>query len=527
MSYLALYRKYRPQSFDEVVEQETVVRILKQALKLKKISHAYLFAGPKGSGKTTLARIFAKGLNCSKGPTQEPCLVCENCTAISKGISLDVMEIDAASNRGIDEIRELKDKINYVPINSRYKVYIIDEAHMLTTQAFNALLKTLEEPPSAVVFILATTEPDKIPPTIMSRCEHFFFKPISLEGLQKKLAEVAMNESINISDSAINLVARVSSGSLRNALSLLEQIATLYEKSITDDMVRAVLEIPDENFVSGFVEALIARDAGELLKKIDLLKTSGKDPKIFLSELVEYMNDLITGYVTGFDFALKKRDSKVLEIMKEQSRKVSMGRLVDIATRLLELSGKLKLYKDQYFPIVLTCLKILDVDMVVETGHLKEPKQETKEQPLPVVVEPQKEPTGEPQPQGEKAPITIEDVNNRWDEIRSLVKTKSVPLFAQLTKVNPVELKGDLLVLDPEKNFYLTMLRKPENVEIIENAIKSIMATDFRIMFLEHEENAVPKEQLIEEIAKKKEVQAVLKLFDGTIVDVKDAQEEE
>lgn len=526
MNYIALYRKYRPQTFDEVVEQETAVRILKQALKLKKISHAYLFAGPKGSGKTTLARILAKGLNCIEGPTDKPCLLCENCISIADGTSLDVMEIDAASNRGIDEIRELKDKINYVPVKSNYKVYIIDEAHMLTPQAFNALLKTLEEPPSNVVFILATTEPDKIPATIMSRCEHLYFKPITLDGLSKKISEVAKRESINIDDEAISLIARVSSGSLRNALSLFEQLITLYDGNITANQVRSVLEIPDENFISSFLNAIMENNPQEVLSKIGLMKDSGKDSKVFLSELIDYLNDLITGYITGFDSIGRKRDKKTIDVMVEQTKKTSLSKLTDISEKLLELSGKLKYFKDPFFPILISSIGMIKIGELAVKQQIKEEnvfQESTKE----ISQEQETKETTSENLSKEKGSFSIEDIKNRWDEIKSVIKTKSVPLYAQMIRVSPIELREDLLVLDPEKNFYLTMLRKPENIEIIENAIKTVLGKVYRVAFLEHDEKpTLQKEDEIEKLSKKKEIQSVLKLFDGTITDIKDLEEE-
>ena len=294
MNYIALYRKYRPQTFEEVVEQDTIVKILRQALKQNKIAHAYLFAGPKGSGKTTVARIFAKGLNCINGPTDAPCMKCKNCISITNGTNLDVLEIDAASNRGIDEIRDLKEKVYYVPVASKYKVYIIDEAHMLTMQAFNALLKTLEEPPSNVVFILATTEPDKIPSTIVSRCERFYFKPISAQGLFNKIKDVATQEKVEISDGAALLISKFSSGSLRNALSILDQAITMYGEKIDEDGIRSLLDVPNENIFTDYLYALLKNDTNAIINILNMVKEGGRDPKIFINELIDYIQDIIT-----------------------------------------------------------------------------------------------------------------------------------------------------------------------------------------------------------------------------------------
>lgn len=528
MNYIALYRKYRPQTFKEVVEQDTIVKILRQALKQKKIAHAYLFAGPKGSGKTTVARIFAKGLNCENGPTDEPCMSCNNCQGITNGTNLDVVEIDAASNRGIDEIRDLKEKIYYVPVYSKYKVYIIDEAHMLTIQAFNALLKTLEEPPSNVVFILATTEPEKIPATIISRCERFYFKPISIDGLFNKIKEVANKEHASITDGAALLIARFASGSLRNALSILDQAITLYDNEIKEDNIRALLDIPDENVFSKLLLSIVRGEVSEILKLINMAKESGRDAKAFLNELIEYIQDMITGKVLNdFKPLESKRDPNFIEVMREQSRYFSLRQLNEYANKYLDTINKLKLYQDSYFPILLTSLELAKVEAVATV----EPTVEREEVVTPEVVEEITISGVEEAPLVEKelseSIITIEQVKARWGEILNIVKGRNAPLYAILLRVNPVEIHEDTISLLPEKKFYLTMLRTSENTDMLLEAIKKVIGKEFKINFVEPgEEVILSKEEKIEQIKQKKEVQEILKLFDGTITDVKDFEEE-
>ena len=234
MAYVALYRKWRPKTFSDLVGQEHVSRTLSQAIETGRVGHAYLFSGPRGTGKTSTAKILAKALNCEQGPTTEPCNECESCRRVNDGTSMDVFEIDAASNRGIDEIRDLRETVKFAPANGKYKVYIIDEVHMLTSEAFNALLKTLEEPPERVVFILATTEVHKVPATIQSRCQRYDFKRIAVREIAERLRYVAENSEIKAEDAALALIARESAGGMRDALSTLDQCASLAEEQVTE-----------------------------------------------------------------------------------------------------------------------------------------------------------------------------------------------------------------------------------------------------------------------------------------------------
>ena len=240
MTYRALYRVWRSQSFADLVGQEHVTRTLKNALKEKRFSHAYLFSGPRGTGKTSTAKIFAKAVNCLEGPAPEPCNRCEPCRRIAEGSLMDVVEIDAASNRGVDEIRDLRDKVKFAPTEVRYKVYIVDEVHMLTTEAFNALLKTLEEPPDHVIFILATTEPHKLPQTIRSRCQHFPFHRISFREIVRHLHRICDAQSVEVDEAALATIARAADGGMRDALSLLDQVLAYADGRVEESTVLAV-----------------------------------------------------------------------------------------------------------------------------------------------------------------------------------------------------------------------------------------------------------------------------------------------
>ena len=292
MAYVALYRRWRPQNFDTLVGQQPVKQALTNALTSGRIAHAYLFAGPRGTGKTSTARILAKALNCDHGPTPKPCGECDNCRRIAEGSSMDVFEIDAASNRGIDEIKALRDQLAFTPVDCRYKVYIIDEVHMLTTEAFNALLKTLEEPPSHVIFILATTDPHKIPATIHSRCQRFDFRRVTVEEIVQHLAMVAQGSGLEADEDALRLIAIQSEGGMRDALSLLDQCGVMAKK-ITAVTVREVLGIVGREALRALVEAIGRQDVPLALSQLAALLEQGKDVRQIVTELIEYLRALL------------------------------------------------------------------------------------------------------------------------------------------------------------------------------------------------------------------------------------------
>ena len=294
MAYVALYRAYRPQKFADVVGQEHIIKTLQNAIKLNKVAHAYLFCGPRGTGKTTLAKIMAKAMNCEKGPTIEPCLECEMCKRITKGTNSDVIEIDAASNNGADDIRALRDTVKFLPSLGQYKVYIIDEVHMLSQAAFNALLKTLEEPPSHVIFILATTEPYKLPNTILSRCQRFDFQSISIDNILKRLRIVSEEEKISITEEALHQIAMSAEGGMRDALSLFDQcISYSQNPTITIDDVLAVSGNVSYLKIIELLNSCISKDESNAIFLIDKIIKEGKEIPRIINDIVLFLRDLL------------------------------------------------------------------------------------------------------------------------------------------------------------------------------------------------------------------------------------------
>ena len=299
MAYVALYRRWRPESFADLVGQEHISRTLSRAVTSGQISHAYLFTGPRGTGKTSTAKILARALNCAEGPTLTPCGVCDSCRSISDGSSMDVFEIDAASNRGIDEIRDLRESVKFAPTEGHYKIYIIDEVHMLTTEAFNALLKTLEEPPERVIFILATTEPHKVPATIQSRCQRYDFHRITVTEIRDRLIYVCKESDIAAEEDALGIIAEQADGGMRDALSILDQCMALAEGTLTAERVQEALGLVGRAWIRRMAGEIAARDAAALIAQLSELLQSGRELKQVLAELAQYFRRLMIAGVGG------------------------------------------------------------------------------------------------------------------------------------------------------------------------------------------------------------------------------------
>jgi DNA polymerase-3 subunit gamma/tau len=498
MKHTTLYRKWRPRAFSGIVGQEAVVRTLRRAIETDRVSHAYLFSGPRGTGKTSTAKVLAMGVNCEKGPTAEPDGTCESCRAIVGNSSLDVLEMDAASNRGIDEIRDLRDKVNLAPASGRVKVYIIDEVHMLTAEAFNALLKMLEEPPEHVVFVLATTEKHKVLPTIISRCQSFDFRRPGIETLTEKLAEISEAEGIEVEPEALTVIAREGRGSFRDAEGLLDQLSSFSEGSITASMVRELLGGVGPEALVEVTYALSERKAADALLVVDRLSNEGKDLGQFVVELLGHLRNLmllphapevaLAGVGTEERAPLEKQadavpTAEVVRLVDALGDALSRVRRGGDPKLELELSF-LTLTRDYTEPDLTAILSRLEtLERAVEDGNLKSPPatmanaaEAPREASRPVEREPEQD-VSEPEGPSREVPAREEadggtesgiDVASQWVGIMGELKRRRQALTAAVYGEARVEgFDGHVLrlVYPEEQSFHVGMARERAHTE--------------------------------------------------------------
>ena len=373
MVYQALYRKFRPQEFNDVKGQDHIVTTLKNQIKANRIGHAYLFCGTRGTGKTTVAKVFAKAVNCENPAGGNPCNECTTCKNINNQTIMNVIEIDAASNNGVDNVREIVEEVRYSPSQGRFKVYIIDEVHMLTTSAFNALLKTLEEPPSYVIFILATTEPQKLPLTILSRCQRYDFKRITNEVITKRLMEVLSTEEIEAEEKALRYVARMADGSMRDGLSLLDQCISFYiGQELTYDGVLDVLGAMDVEVYSSLLDCVISRKVSESMELLERVTMEGRDLSIFITEFTWYLRNLLL--VKSSEENLERIDisSEDIPILKEQADKSDMNAIIRYIHVLADLSNQIKYSSQKRVLVEVAIIKLMTPQMELDNESLLE-----------------------------------------------------------------------------------------------------------------------------------------------------------
>lgn len=508
MSYVSLYRKWRSQNFDDIVGQKHIIKTLKNAISQNRIAHAYLFCGPRGTGKTSIARIFAKALNCENGPTVSPCTTCANCTKIRDGHSVDVTEIDAASNRGIDEIRELREKVRYAPVEGKYKVYIIDEVHMLTSEAFNALLKTLEEPPSHVIFVLATTEPAKIPVTIESRCQRLDFSRISLEEIKQHLKKISAAEGIKIDDAGLDLVARSGEGSMRDCVSLLDQLSSYAGNNVTIDNVVELLGCADEGMLFSMADSLSKSDVATALNTLREGIDRGRSASQIVRDMISHFRNLLFIKLSAHEALELTRD--YLERLKTQSGLFSLDAIKKIIRALsrAELDMKWHPHARLVLEVALIELQEEGAPVAVASKPIITPRAET-----PKVESKKAEPT---QPGTDSSRATdprLIEIKGKWPQILEEVKKKSLYGYVSLHEGDPILVNdAGRLVISFRKGyaFHKDRLEEARNKQAVEDIMAQILGHVVKIECKILDDSQTGKPQI--------SVDAVREIFEGELV---------
>ncbi|HDR06869.1 MAG TPA: DNA polymerase III subunit gamma/tau [Candidatus Coatesbacteria bacterium] len=458
MSYQVIARKWRPQVFAEVIGQGHICRILTQAVSQNRVGHAYLFAGPRGVGKTTTARLLAKSLNCVSGPTPEPCNSCTQCRSIAAGANVDVIEIDAASNRGIDEIRALRENVKFAPAGGRYKIYIVDEAHMLTREAFNALLKTLEEPPEHAVFVLATTDPDKLPPTIISRCQRLTFRRVPTDEIAGLMERIAREEGFELDHEAALLVARAAGGSVRDAESTLEQLFAYGEKRLTIAEARAVLGRVGAEALAELTEAVLAGRAEEVIRRMGEIVDAGIDPRVLAEELLDLWRGRFILSLGG------AADDLVEKGAVKSEQEVAPEAWLSLLAPLRRAAAELKLTRQPRLTLELALVELSQLPRLISLSELAERlRGQAPENP---VAQKKTPPPTEPEQSVDRSAAS------GWEEFLPYLRKTNTTVGALAAEAREARLQDDRLtvVFPPEFDFHHQQLRKMENVRIIEDA---------------------------------------------------------
>ncbi|MBI4848288.1 MAG: DNA polymerase III subunit gamma/tau [Nitrospirae bacterium] len=561
MSYIVLARKWRPQSFDDLVGQETVVKTFKNALSSGKIVHAYLFSGPRGVGKTSSARILAKALNCLQRTDSDPCGKCESCKAITEGHSVDVFEIDGASNTGVDAVRELRETVKYAPSGGKYKIYIIDEVHMLSVPAFNALLKTLEEPPPHVVFIFATTEPKKIPATILSRCQHHSFRRVTKNRIKEQLKKITGAEQINIKEAALEMIAKAADGSMRDALTLLDQ-ACSFSDDITEKELQTLLGLPDSEVISNLSEAILKGDASSSLSIIKEFTDRGSDLRQIAKELVEQFRNITIVKITQDAEDVFEFSREDAERLRGLAADVSIEELTLLLTELLRLEGEVRNAVNPRYTLELGLLRTSFVKGMTSIGDVMKMLDETPAQAYVRESSPQALKSQKDGNRGEKAPpltkgdewgfseqqaapqaekktepvkqpdpdiiTVIADKEELWQKLIEHLDSQDHLLACKLAEAKPVNMTTTELSIGFNGGMSVLADSIKKSAAVINPILQKLSGHSIKLKIL-----SLPKKEIKNDVNKVKEkvfsepiVQDAIRIFNGSMVKVKSLEED-
>ncbi len=558
MSYLVIARKYRPTTFDEVIGQQHITRTLKNAISIGRVGHAFLFSGPRGVGKTTTARILARALNCENGPTPTPCNECSACKQISAGNYLDVVEIDGASNNSVDDIRELREKVRYTPASGRYKVYIIDEVHMLSTPAFNALLKTLEEPPAHVKFIFATTEPQKLPATIISRCQRFDFKKIPLADIIANLTDISAREGIDIGHSSLHKIARAAEGSMRDAQSILDQVVASSDQGIADADIDRILGLVDRVLIEAVADAVLTRDGQRVLQLIEQLANGGCNPVYFAQQLVGHFRNLLLLKICKKPEGLLEVTDEELNVLKQQAEKASTPELIQLVKIMLEDEELLRRALNGRVVLEVILLKLTEIkpllpveDILARLSNLEANPVAAQFRPAATVTEPLKSSPVQtsiadktpPQPtelpiesiSSQTSELQLDNPAKVWQKILTGVSSRKPSLGAVLKHGTIAKFTDQELSIAFDTKFFKNQATDADNRRVIEDIVKNTLGPQVKLKFAQKllakgsvtpvaqagTKKVQPAPQIKEPL-----VEQAMSLFNGQVVSVKDIRQQ-